>query len=422
MKKKHSPIYLRKIEVIGFLLRTLIFEGIKSRIIREAYSLRKISKILKLRKKLLLTKIIKFNNKYYSTLSIPGSPSPAYNNMIKNGGMNFSAAGTDLKKQIDTVLLAITSKCMLKCSYCYEKQNLNSDIAIPGYKWIEIVEQLQARGTSNIILTGGEPLTDFEKLLKILEAGDKNLSDFHIHTSGYSITKEKVKSLKEAGLTAAGVGLDDYRPKLHNKIRGNNSFEHAVKALRMFNEAGILTYVNFTPGSKIMNLDDLLNYLSFVKSLNVSLVELLEPRRCGGFINYNIENLFNKSDKNLLNEFTVKANTEKKYKNHPLVYYLAHIEGKDQMGCMMGGLSHFYIDSAGNVNPCVFMPVSFGNIINDNFDKIFKRMRSVINKPIHSECPSILMSESIKSKILDNEVIPVPFTSISADWKKILIN
>jgi len=88
----------------------------------------------------------------------------------------------------------------------------------------------------------------------------------------------------------------------------------------------------------------------------------------------------------------------------------------------MGGLSHFYIDSAGNVNPCVFMPVSFGNIINDNFDKIFKRMRSVINKPIHSECPSILMSESIKSKILDNEVIPVPFTSISADWKKILIN
>jgi MoaA/NifB/PqqE/SkfB family radical SAM enzyme len=422
MEKSCIPKYLRKTEIVILFLATLFFEGFKNNLVKEAYSLKNIIGFLKIRKKLLLSKIIKFNNRYYSTLSIPGSPSPAYNNMIKNGGMNFTAAGTDLKKQIDTVLLAITSKCMLKCSYCYEKQNLNSNNAVPVNKWIEVVKNLQSRGTSIIILTGGEPLADFEKLLKILEAGDKNLSDFHIHTSGYSITKEKVKSLKDAGLTAAGIGLDDYRSEMHNKIRGNNSFDDAVNALKLFNEAGILTYVNFTPGREIMNLDDLLNYLSFVKSLNVSLVELLEPRPCGGFINYNIEKFFNKSDKNLLYEFTVKANTEKKYKNHPLVYYLAHIEGKDKMGCMMGGLSHFYIDSTGNVNPCVFMPVTFGNIMSEDFNEIFKKMRSIINKPVHSECPSILMSETIKSKVLDNEVIPVPFTSICEDWEKILIN
>jgi len=148
-----------------------------------------------LRKKLLLTKMIKFNNRYYSTLSLPGFPSPAYYNLIKNGGMNFTSAGTALKKQIDTVLLAITSNCSLSCNYCYEKQNINSSINVPVEKWIEIVSALQSSGTSIIILTGGEPLLKMNNLLKILEKGNKDLSDFHVHTSGYSVTKEKVKEL-----------------------------------------------------------------------------------------------------------------------------------------------------------------------------------------------------------------------------------
>ena len=115
--------------------------------VREAYSFKNILKLLKLRKKLLLTKIIKFNKQYFSTLSIPANPSPAYQNMIKNGGMNFNAACTNLKKQIDTVLLAITSNCSLKCSYCYEKQNLNNKKVVPIEKWREVIDRLQSMGT-----------------------------------------------------------------------------------------------------------------------------------------------------------------------------------------------------------------------------------------------------------------------------------
>lgn len=422
MRRYHKPKFLSKTGIVLLFLRTLFFEGIQNRLIREAYSLKTIVKILRLRKKLLLTKIIKFNDRYYSTLSIPGSPSPAYDNMIKNGGMNFTAAGTNLKKQIDTVLLAITSNCQLRCNYCYEKQNLNSNNIIPINKWIEIIHKLQSMGTSIIILTGGEPLLDIDRLVKILEEGNKDLSDFHIHTSGFSVTEEKVKRLKEAGLTAAGVGPDDYRAGIHNKIRGKNSFEEAVKALKLFNEAGILTYVNFTPGREILELNSLFQYLDFARSLNVSLIELLEPRPCGGFINYEMKNSFTAEDRNLLYEFTLKANSLRRFRNHPLVYYLAHIEGKNQMGCMMGGLSHFYIDSAGNVNPCVFMPVSFGNILNDDFNKIYKLMRSTIRRPLHSDCPSLLISGAIKNKINNGCSVPVPYNSISHEWNNILTN
>ncbi len=419
MNSIYKPQFLNKGEILIFFLKTLILQGYKNRRIRKAFSVKNLIISLWVQKKLLLTKFIKFNGHYYSTLYTPHFPSSAFENMLKNGGMNFNAAGTDLKQQIDTALLAITSNCNLNCIHCYEKQNINSNNKIPVNKWIDIVKQLQTKGVSIIILTGGEPLIAFNDLIKILDEGDKSLSDFHIHTSGYSVTKDKVKALKQAGLTAAGIGLDDFRPERHNKIRGNNSFEQAIKALRLFNEEGILTYVNFCAHEEIINSNELFKYYDFVKSLNVSLIELLEPKPCGGYINKNPDDLINEKEKEKLYEFTLTGNTKKQYKNYPLIYYLAHIEGKNQMGCMMGGLSHFYIDSAGNVNPCVFMPVSFGNIMKEDFNSIYKRMRSAIPFPIHTGCPSVMLSNTIKNK--KNLGVPVPFNAISNEWHKILI-
>ncbi len=417
MPSQYKPRFLNKRQILLFFLKTLI-TGRNDPVIREAYSIKSLRDSLRIRKKLLLTKLIEFNGRYYSTLSLPGFPSKAFDNMVRNGGMNFTEAGSPFKRQTDTVLLAVTSRCSLECTHCYERQNINKNSPVTLTKWMEIVAELQRMGTNIIILTGGEPLLAFENVLKILESGNKDLSDFHIHTSGYSVTKNKVKELKQAGLTAAGIGLDDYLPERHNKIRGAGSFEQAVEALRLFNEEGILTYVNFCVNKEVLQRDELFRYLDFIRSLNVSLIELLEPRPCGGFINETAEYLIGKKDKEKLLNFTITGNTEKKYKEHPLIYYLAHIEGKNQMGCMMGGLSHFYIDSAGNVNPCVFMPVSFGNIVREDFGTIFNRMRTAVPSPLHGECPSTLLSAAVREH--KDSGLPVPFAEISDEWSKTL--
>ncbi len=413
MAGEYKPLFLKKREILFFFLKTLI-TGLNNPLIREAYSIKSLIESLRLRKRLLLTKLIKFNGRCYSTLSLPGFPSKAFDNMVAGGGMNFTRAGTPLKRQIDTVLLAVTSRCSLECTHCYERQNINKNTSVPAEQWIRIVEELQISGTNIIILTGGEPLLAFDKVMKILDAGDKDLSDFHIHTSGNSVTKDKVKELKKAGLTAAGIGLDDYVPERHDMIRGRGSFEQAVNALRLFNEEGILTYVNFCVNKEVMKDDELFRYLDFVKSLNVSLVELLEPRPCGGFMNLKPEDLISETEKQKLLQFTITANTSRKHKNHPLIYYLAHIEGKEQMGCMMGGLSHFYIDSTGNVNPCVFMPVTFGNVMQEDFSIIYRRMRYAVPLPVHRDCPSILLSDALKEHA--DSGLPVPFREISNEW------
>ncbi len=363
-------------------------------------------KIFKIKKDLYLSKIIYFNNQYFSTPTIPAFPSTAYNEMLKKGGLNFYDAGTNAKNQIDSVFLAITNTCKLKCEYCYERQNINRGEKINPEKWINTIKELQNKGVNIFILSGGEPLSDFESLIKILETSDKSKSDFHLHTSGHDLNTEKVKMLKKAGLKAAAVGLDDCNQESHDKIRGKGSFNNAVNALKLFNENGIFTYVNFCAGKNIINEDRLFEYFHFVKSLHVSLIQLLEPRPCGGYLGKSNIEWLNTKEKKALLEFTKTGNLNKKYKDYPLIYYVAHIEGKDKLGCLMGGLSHFYIDSKGNVCPCVFFPVSYGNILNENITLILKRMRSSIPFPIHAECPSMLLKDKFQNLFVNEHSVP----------------
>ena len=374
---------------------------------------------LKLRKQLYLTKVIKFNNKYYSTPAIPSFPSSAFNNMILNGGLNYLQAGSAKKQHIDSALLAITNKCNLNCKHCYEFHNLNSDRAIPASKWLEVIESLQQYGAGIIILTGGEPLLDFDKTLEILKKADKSKSEFHIHTSGNGITREMIKKLKCSGLTAAAVGLDDISRDRFDKIRGNGSFDNAIKALELFNEEGILTYVNLCATKSFIHSGEMWKYYDLVKSLNVGMIQLLEPRPNGAYFNKNVNELITDDERKILEEFMITGNTNKKYKDYPLIYYLAYIEGANQMGCMMGGLFHFYIDSLGNVNPCVFLPVSFGNIMETDFKTIYEKMRKAIPAPIHSECPSLLLSQTLKIKNKNGNGIPIKYNDIKTEWEKL---
>lgn len=272
---------------------SLVWEGIKAglkpgngevaRALRKSITPKTLISTVRLRKMLHLGKMIKHNGKFYSSLTVPGIPSPAFANSVRNGVLNFFDAGTPLKKGVDTALLAITPNCPLNCSHCYEKANINRYTSVTDGQWIETVTTLQNHGCGIIVLTGGEPLSDFDRLIKILRSGNKDLSDFHIHTSGMTVTEDKVILLKEAGLTAAGVGIDHYEEVENDRLRGRGAFRNAVKAIDLFVKHGILVYVNFCATRQMANEDELLRYTRFVKSHGVSMIELLEPRECGGF-------------------------------------------------------------------------------------------------------------------------------------------
>ncbi|GBD91734.1 antilisterial bacteriocin subtilosin biosynthesis protein AlbA [bacterium BMS3Abin04] len=418
-----SPKIINDLEGLFLILRIRLgkyFFNFKNYPLFQRNPIKSIKEIISIRNKTTLLKVIKFRGKYYSTPSIPSFPSKAYDNMVAKGGLNFSGFGSPQKLQLDTVLLAITNKCTFNCKHCYEKHNINIGSEVSVDVWKSAINELQKNGVSIIVFTGGEPLLSFEKLIELVKYVDKSKSEVHVHTTGLGLTEGKAIQLSKAGVSAVAVGLDDFQEERFDVLRGyKGAFNIANKALRTLNNIGILTYINSCISKELIKNNGLYKLFELAKSLNVSMIQLLEPRPNGGYLNNFREVQLNEDEIAVSREFTLIGNTSKKYKDYPLIYNLAFLESPKNFGCLMGGLSHFYIDSKGNVNPCVFLPVSFGNIQETSIAEIFEKMRKAIPFPLKKECPSVLLHNSINHAFTETDRMPVRYESIKTEFNRL---
>jgi MoaA/NifB/PqqE/SkfB family radical SAM enzyme len=259
----------------------------------------------------------------------------------------------------------------------------------------------------------------FEGLIELIKSVDKDQSDIHIHTTGNGVTPDKALALKEAGVAAVGVALDDVNPKRHDFVKGiANAYEEAIQTLKLLKGAGLFTYINMYLTSDMAQTDELHKFFWLAKSLGVGFVQFLEPKPCGGHLDKGVEENFSDENKKVVTDFFRQINFDKKYKDYPVISYQALFEKPEHLGCMMAGHCHFHIDSLGNVAPCVFMPVSFGNIMEEDFRSIFERMRKAIPIPIYEECPAITFSHKIREKKNFGSSLPLSFSDIESDWRK----
>jgi MoaA/NifB/PqqE/SkfB family radical SAM enzyme len=371
------------------------------------------------RRHLKLKKTIQWGRQYYFSLQMPRWPSKPWDRLVAKGGLNLMAMGTDRKRQIDMVILAITAHCTYRCSHCYEQYALAGTEPVPVQRWQEIVADLQQLDTNVIVFSGGEPMLRFADLLQLLTAADKERSEFHVHTAGDGVTRERAVQLHQAGLSAAGVGMDDSDPDRLDALRGHRgAHAKAVAALRCFQEAGVFTYLNTCLTKGMVRSGGLWQLLDLAHDLRVGSVRLLEPKPCGGYLGRDPADLFDDHDRAITTDFFLTANSRRRYRRYPLVTYTNYLDAPERLGCVMGGLSYFYIDGQGNVEPCVFLPVSFGNILREDLPSIYKRMRQAIPRPLHTQCPSNVLAKTIRSHKKDFNELPVPYEKLAAEWGK----
>jgi MoaA/NifB/PqqE/SkfB family radical SAM enzyme len=360
---------------------------------------------------------VRLDRRRFVFLSKPAWPSKAYDRMAAQGGLNAGAAGTPLKQHLDMAILAITGRCSLACRHCYERANIGTTDAVPLDTWRTVIARLQDMGTGVIVLSGGEPMLAYDKTLSLVAGADKDLSDLHVHTSGRGVTVERARELRAAGLMAAGVGLDDADAGRHNRLRGSPaSFDEAVSALRAFHAAGVFTYTNTCMTPEFVRSGGFWKLIELARELGVGIVRLLEPRPCGGYSGASPEALFSESDRAAVTAMFIDANTTWKHRHLPLVAYEAYFELPDRMGCSMGGLSFFSIDSRGNVIPCVFLPVSLGNILDEDVRAIYDRMRAAVPRPLHRECPASSLARTIAGKTAEGAPLPVHVEQLGKAW------
>jgi MoaA/NifB/PqqE/SkfB family radical SAM enzyme len=304
-----------------------------------------------------MKKVYEVDGRYYYSIYSPGWPSKAYNNVIKRELLRHTHPDLSAEKP-SFIFLAITRKCPMRCEHCFEWDNLNQKESFTKDDLLKTVQLYQQQDVLQIHFSGGEPMVRIKDLLDII-AFTSPKSECWVLTSGFNMTAQNARLLKQAGCRGIVVSIDHYTPEMHNLFRGHaDSFKMAVQAVAMARQVGLVTALSVCGTRQFISQGSLLPYLDFARQLGVQFVQVLEPVAVGHYENKNV--LLEETHINQLEQLFKKVNHSPEYKDYPTLMY--HGFHQRRIGCFSGSRS-VYIDSAGDVHACPFCHTKSFNVI-----------------------------------------------------------
>jgi len=146
-----------------------------------------------------------------------------------------------------TMHLELTEACPERCRHCY------NFVREPNYSFKNITKEdidlflddFKSNGGFHVILTGGEPLLAFDKLLYAVEGVKRRGMSLSVNSSLMLATAEKMKTLKEAGVDHILSTLFSHDPHTHDFIASRTgSFNEIIKGINITRGAGIRVSIN----------------------------------------------------------------------------------------------------------------------------------------------------------------------------------
>ena len=369
-------------KIIGMLLN----KGVRKNF-REGYRLVKddpnfsIKNSLKSRVVMLSgEKIVKHEGRYIISSFSPPLPSVAFSQQAKATPKQENVFTQQMYAQRTAPIsffLALTYTCNYNCDHCSAKGR-TVDKELTTKQWKSVIAGLQEMGTSVIGFTGGEPLLK-KDLEEIISSVDERSVTF-LYTNGKGLTYEKAKAFKESGLFAVGVSLDSTDEEYFNEFRKDkNAFKNSIDALKNCRKAGLYTMMQTVLRKEDITKDFLFELFRFGKELNVHEIRILEPIRSGKlFYTDGREGIFfdNETRQKLI-QLQFKINKKLRF---PKMTTFAHTESDAKYGCG-AGTQHSYITPNGEMLPCDFVPLSFGNVLDKDVKELWKEMNTIIGLP-----------------------------------------
>jgi len=300
------------------------------------------------------------------------------------------------------VFLGVTYKCNLNCKHCYVHKKIAQDIPLVKIK--KLIDTLANKGVIKLVFTHGESLirNDFEDIVEYASQEGFYLT---LLSNGTLLTEEKAKKLALVGLNKVQISLDSLDSCYHNQLRRRPlAWEKALEGIEICLKTGLKTGINTTVNKhNYLHLEDFVKFAINKKLEEIDLL-MVRPSSEGSPDEYNFN--YQEYKEIVQNIWSYKQ----KYQNKiivgfhdPLAIHLLSplISNKtilkqmtDENICQAGKLWVSILPN-GEIQPCNFLPMSFGNAYLDDFDLVLKRIQSFLDKEfsLPSRCESCEFSE-----------------------------
>lgn len=252
------------------------------------------------------------------------------------------------------ILMDPTSACNKKCKGCWSaeyghKLNLTYD------EMNNVVNQGVALGTHLYMFTGGEPLIKKNDILRLCK--EHRDCTFLAYTNATLVDQKFCEDMKDVGNLSLAISVEGSEES-NDARRGEGSYNEAMKAMDLLKKNGCLFGISVCYTSK--NID-------FVTSDEFIDLMLEKGVKFGLYFNYMplgsgaVPELIPSPDQRI-HMYKWLRKMRNGTTGKPMFVMDFQDDGEYCGGCIAGGRRYFHINSAGDIEPCVFIHYSDSNI------------------------------------------------------------
>lgn len=137
----------------------------------------------------------------------------------------------------------LTLACDQDCAHCGPRAGRARPDELSTEECLRLVAELAAAGVGEVALIGGEAYLRPDFILVIRAIREHGMSCI-LTTGGYGMTPERASAMVEAGVLSVSISIDGLPPAHDHLRRRPQSWERALRALRLLREAGAKVAVN----------------------------------------------------------------------------------------------------------------------------------------------------------------------------------
>ncbi len=287
-----------------------------------------------------------------------------------------------------------TRQCHLRCRHCYRDAGQKEARELSTEEGRVLLDEIARCGFQMIIFSGGEPLLRADICELTAHARGLGLRPV-FGTSGTTLSREVARELKKAGALCMGISLDSAGETVHDELRRvPGSWRSAVEGMENCRAEGLEFQVHTTVVES--NYEEFERITNLAASLGARAHHVFFLVPTGRALDMEQEALRRKKYERLLHRILEKQKEvplELKPTCAPQFMRIAAQKGiklRFSRGCL-AGTAYCCITPNGDVNPCPYLPLKVGNVLDTPFSRIweesevFQRLRA---GPLGEKCGS----------------------------------
>jgi len=262
-------------------------------------------------------------------------------------------------------MFAITQKCQCSCKHCgvaFQKSE-RKELSLNEIK--NTINQLPSLGIKVLYLFGGEPLLRKELSAIILHAKSRSL-EVQMDTNGYLLSYDRVRMIKKSGIDLIRVSLDSASASKHDANRNcTGLYSRVIAGVKSCIAEKVNCHLSTCVTREMLASGELDSIIKIASELGVKL-RLLKPVLTGNLLEAKEQLFTEKETEQLRSYLSSSVYLEAEYINSPGVPFICNAKLRKII----------FISAEGDVQPCCYLPIRFGNIRDTQLSHIIEAMYS----------------------------------------------